>query len=126
MTDDRLDGSIGEAWSGEVPNGSHLNVVLGRRGSPTAAAIAGVLGEPAPRARAVPGLPLPGHGRAAHDGRGQQVTIPARALGRITWGAAQLGIAQGVLDAVADGLLDAGEAADVVMLAALWVDPERG
>ena len=45
-------------------------------------------------------------------------------LGRITWGAAQLGIAQGVLDAVADGLLDAGEAADVVILAALWVDPD--
>ena len=32
-------------------------------------------------------------------------------LGRLTWGAAQLGIAQGVLDAVADGSLDPAEAA---------------
>ena len=65
MTDDRLDGGIGEAWSGEVPNGSHLNVVVARRGSPTAAAIAGVARQPAARPRAVPRLPVAGHGRAA-------------------------------------------------------------
>ena len=29
---DPLDGRIGEAWSGEVPDGSHINVVLARRG----------------------------------------------------------------------------------------------
>jgi 5,6,7,8-tetrahydromethanopterin hydro-lyase len=39
----------------------------------------------------------------------------------ITWGAAQLGIAQGVLDAVADGLLDTS--GDVIVLVAVWVDP---
>ena len=39
----------------------------------------------------------------------------------ITWGAAQLGIAQGVLDAVADGLLEAS--GDIVVLVAVWVDP---
>ena len=33
-----LDGRIGEGWSGEAPNGSHVNIVLARRGSPTAAA----------------------------------------------------------------------------------------
>ena len=57
MTDDRLDGRIGEGWSGEAPNGSHINVVLARRGSPTAAAIVGGAGQPAARARAVPRLP---------------------------------------------------------------------
>ena len=35
-----IDGRVGEAWSGNVPNGSHINVVLARRGSPTAAAVA--------------------------------------------------------------------------------------
>jgi 5,6,7,8-tetrahydromethanopterin hydro-lyase len=39
----------------------------------------------------------------------------------ITWGAAQLGIAQGVLDAVADGLIDA--TGDLLVLVAVWVDP---
>jgi formaldehyde-activating enzyme len=39
----------------------------------------------------------------------------------ITWGAAQLGIGQGVLDAVADGLLEPTD--EVVVLVAVWVDP---
>ena len=39
----------------------------------------------------------------------------------LTWGAAQLGIGQGVLDAVADGLLEA--TGDLLVLVAVWVDP---
>jgi 5,6,7,8-tetrahydromethanopterin hydro-lyase len=39
----------------------------------------------------------------------------------ITWGAAQLGIAQGVLDAVADGLVETS--GDLLVLVAVWVDP---
>ncbi len=39
----------------------------------------------------------------------------------MTWGAAQLGIAQGVLDAVADGLIEAS--GDLLVLVAVWVDP---
>ena len=39
----------------------------------------------------------------------------------ITWGAAQLGIGQGVLDAVADGLIEA--TGDLLVLVAVWVDP---
>jgi 5,6,7,8-tetrahydromethanopterin hydro-lyase len=122
--DDPLDGRIGEAWSGEVPDGSHINVVLARRGSPTAAAAAGALASPRPGhlpflACLSPGVvvrpttivvnksPIEGEGR----------------IGPITWGAAQLGIAQGVLDAVDEGLLDPAEAADVVVLVAVWVDP---
>ena len=41
----------------------------------------------------------------------------------LTWGAAQLGIGQGVLDAVADGLVEAS--GDLLVLVAVWVDPER-
>jgi 5,6,7,8-tetrahydromethanopterin hydro-lyase len=39
----------------------------------------------------------------------------------MTWGAAQLGIGQGVLDAVADGLIEAS--GDLLVLVAVWVDP---
>jgi 5,6,7,8-tetrahydromethanopterin hydro-lyase len=122
---DRLDGRIGEAWSGEVPNGSHINLVLARRGSPTAAAAAAVLASPRPGH-----LPI----LACLKGAGTQVrpativvnkvTIEGDGLARMTWGAAQLGIAQGVLDAVAEGRLDAEEAADVLLLVAVWVDPD--
>src|SRR5947209_13524247 len=38
----------------------------------------------------------------------------------ITWGAGQLGIAQGVLDAVAEGLLE--PTADVLVFVAAWID----
>jgi 5,6,7,8-tetrahydromethanopterin hydro-lyase len=121
---DPLDGRFGEAWSGDVPNGSHINVGLARRGSPTAAAAAGALAGPRPGhvpflACLSPGIlvrpvtvvvnksPIEGDGR----------------LGPITWGAAQLGIAQGVLDAVADSLIDQAEAAEMIVLVAVWVDP---
>jgi 5,6,7,8-tetrahydromethanopterin hydro-lyase len=121
---DRLDGRIGEAWAGEVPNGSHINVVVGRRGSPTAAAIAGVLGSPRPGH--LPFLACLGPGVLVHP-----VTVivnksthesPEQA--RLTYGAAQLGIAQGVLDAVADGTIDAADAAELVLLVPVWVDPD--
>jgi len=39
----------------------------------------------------------------------------------MTWGAAQVGIAQGVLDAVADGVIEAS--GDLLVLVAVWVDP---
>ena len=121
---DPLDGRIGEAWSGEVPNGSHVNVVLARRGSPTAAAAAGALAGPRPGHLPFLACLSPGVlvrpvtvvvNKSSIEGGGT--------IGPITWGAAQLGIAQGVLDAVADRLIDPAEVAEVVVLVAVWVDP---
>jgi 5,6,7,8-tetrahydromethanopterin hydro-lyase len=120
---DALDGRIGEAWAGEVPNGSHINLVVARRGSPTAAAAAGALASPRPGH--APFLVCLGAGNLVRPATVvvNKSTLESEALRRITWGAAQLGIGQGVLDAVADGLLDAAEAHDLVLLVALWVDP---
>jgi 5,6,7,8-tetrahydromethanopterin hydro-lyase len=121
---DPLDGAIGEAWSGEVPNGSHINLVLARRGSPTAAAAAAVLASPRPGHLPILAC-LKGAGTPVRPATivVNKVTLDDDGLRRMTWGAAQLGIAQGVLDAVADGLLDAEEAGDVLVLVAVWVDP---
>lgn len=122
---DRLDGSIGEAWSGKVPNGSHINLVFARRGSPTAAAAAAVLASPRPGHLPILAC-LKGAGTPVRPATivVNKVTIEGDGLARMTWGAAQLGIAQGVLDAVAEGRLDAEEAADVLLLVAVWVDPD--
>lgn len=119
-----LDGRIGESWSGEVPNGSHINVVLARRGSPTAAAAAGALAGPRPGhlpylACLSPGVLV----RPATIVVNKSPIEGGGTLGPITWGASQLGIAQGVLDAVADGLIEPAEVAEVVILVAVWVDP---
>jgi formaldehyde-activating enzyme len=125
---DDLDGRIGEGWGGESPNGAHLNVVLARRGSPTAAAAVSMLAHPSPGH--TPVLVCVGPDQQSYE----PVFPPTLMMNKstaleerhqtMTWGAAQLGIAQGVLDAVADGLLDAKEAADLMLLVALWVDPE--
>ena len=40
----------------------------------------------------------------------------------LTWGAAQAGVARGVLDAVGDGVVPAGEVDDLLLVAAVWVD----
>src|SRR5205085_134226 len=55
-----------------------------------------------------------------------KATIASDLHGRITWGAAQLGVGQGVMDAVADGVLDPASADDLVLLVAAWVDPAAG
>lgn len=120
-----LDGRIGEGWSGEAPNGSHVNVVLARRGGATAAAAISMLAHPTPGH--TPVLVCVGPTQSEYEPVWPPTLMmnKATALGErhqtLTWGAAQLGIGQGVLDAVADGLLEASD--DVLVLVAVWVDP---
>lgn len=120
-----LDGRIGEGWAGVAPNGSHVNVVLARRGSPTAAAAISMLAHPAPGH--TPVLVCVGPTQAEYEPVWPPTLMMNKATATderhqtMTWGAAQLGIAQGVLDAVADGLVAAS--GDLLVLVAVWVDP---
>jgi formaldehyde-activating enzyme len=120
-----LDGRIGEGWGGVKPNGSHVNVVLARRGSATFAAAVSMLAQPSPGH--TPVLVCVGPEEAAYEPVWPPTLMMNKATARddthetMTWGAAQLGIGQGVLDAVADGLLEATD--DVLVLVAVWVDP---
>ncbi|HLX86981.1 MAG TPA: formaldehyde-activating enzyme, partial [Acidimicrobiales bacterium] len=41
-----------------------------------------------------------------------------------TWGAAQAGVASGVLGAVADGVIPIDAVDDLLLIAAVWVNPE--
>jgi len=125
MTLDDLDGRIGEGWSGDAPNGSHVNVVLARRGSPTAAAAISMLAQPS--AGHTPVLVCVGPTQAEYEPVWPPTLMMNKATAleaghqTMTWGAAQLGIGQGVLDAVADGLLEAS--GELLVLVAVWVDP---
>ncbi len=116
-----IDGRIGEAWSGEVPNGSHVTVVLAERGSPVAAAAVTALALPAKGH--TPILVCFAAGRPVWPPTimTNKATVEDDALARVTWGGAQLGIGEGVLDAVADGLLTPD--GETVVLVAVWVDP---
>ncbi len=125
MTPAELDGRIGEGWGGVKPNGSHVNVVLAARGSPTFAAAVSMFSQPSPGH--TPVLVCVGPDEASYEPVWPPTLMMNKATARdeqhetITWGAAQLGIGQGVLDAVADGLLEATD--DVIVLVAVWVDP---
>jgi 5,6,7,8-tetrahydromethanopterin hydro-lyase len=123
---DTLDGRIGEAWGGDSPDGCHINVVLARRGTAAAAAAATVLASPRPGH--TPFLVCLGAGTLVHPPTifVNKTTVDSEHLARLTWGAAQLGVGQGVLDAVADDLLDPGEAAETTVLAAVFIDPRAG
>jgi len=122
---DDLDGRIGEGWGGHAPDGAHVNVVLAKRGSPTAAAI-GMFAHPTPGH--APVLVCVGPTQEEYEPVWPPTLMMNKATAltdrhqTITWGAAQLGIGQGVLDAVADGLLEAS--GDLLVLVAVWIDPE--
>ena len=124
MNLDELDGRIGEGWGGLSPNGAHVNVVLARRGSPTAAAAISMLAHPSPGH--TPVLCCVGPSQPEYQPiwpptlMMNKTTATNEQIEKMTWGPGQLGIGRAVLDAVADGLLDA--TGDLVVLVALWLD----
>jgi len=127
MSHEDLDGRVAEAWGGNAgANGSHVNIVLARRGTPTAAAILGTLTTPRPGH--TPIMVVVGEDQPSYEPVWPPTIMINKATATedlhvsLTWGAAQLGIAQGVLDAVADGLLAATD--DVLVFVCVYVDPD--
>ena len=124
MNLEELDGRIGEGWGGLSPNGAHVNVVLARRGSPTAAAAVGMFAHPSPGH--TPILVCVGPDQPSYEPVWPPTLMMNKATAleerhqTLTWGAGQLGVAQGVLDAVADGFLE--PTGDLYVLVAIWID----
>lgn len=120
-----IDGRFAQGWGGRAPNGVHVNVVLGRRGTPTAAAI--VTAYTAPRQGFTPILVSLGEQQQSYVTLNPPTIILSKTEAQpgmpetLVFGAAQVGIAQGVLDTVADGLIKADQ--DTVVFVSLWVDP---
>lgn len=119
-----VDGRIAQGWGGSSPNGVHVNVILARRGSPTAAAMITAFAAPSPGFCPI-GVPV-GPDQPSYE----TVNPPVILLNKVpvdgfaetlVFGAATVGTAQGVLDCVADELLEADQ--ETVVFVALWVDP---
>jgi 5,6,7,8-tetrahydromethanopterin hydro-lyase len=121
---DEVDGRFGEAAAGSAPNASHINLVIARRGSPTAAAAAAAMTDVRPGH--APFLLCLGAGNLVRPATvvRTKTTIDSDRLGELTWGAAQLGIGQGVCDAVDSGLIPLEHVDDLVLLIAAWVDAD--
>ncbi|MFG2794111.1 formaldehyde-activating enzyme [Streptomyces sp. NPDC048419] len=114
---------IGESFVGDGANAAHTNVVIGRKGGPVETAWATALATPSAGhvpfmtvvRPSVPVKPLTLFvNKAAATGELHE---------RATWGSAQAGLAQGVLDAVAGDLIPAGDADELLIIAAVWVNP---
>jgi 5,6,7,8-tetrahydromethanopterin hydro-lyase len=114
---------IGESFVGSGADAAHVNTILGDRDGPVGTAWATALATPsaghAPFVAVLqPGLPVKPLTLFVNKAR-----IEGEQHGRLTWGAAQAGVAAGVADAVAEGALDEVEADDLLVIAAVWVDP---
>jgi len=116
---------LGEGFAGDGPNAAHVNTMLGPKDGPVGAAWATALATPraghTPFVVVVkPNVPVKPMtllvNKATVDGANERHA-------HLTWGAAQAGVATGVVAALRKGVIDAGEADDVVLVVAVWVNP---
>lgn len=114
---------IGESFVGDGAHAAHINTVLGPRNGPVGTAWASALASPSAGhvpfvAVLQPSLPV------------QPMTLfvtkaapESDTHGLMIWGPAQAGVAAGVADAVADGLIAADQLTELALIAAVWVNP---
>ena len=105
---------------GAGPNAAHVNTVLGPRDGAVGTAWATALATPseghAPFVVVLhPGLPVKPFTLLVNKAR-----IASDEHARMTWGPAQAGVASGVAEAVAQGMVFD---IDELLIAAVWVDP---
>lgn len=114
---------IGESFVGDGVNAAHVNTVFGHREGPAGVAWASALATPS-------------HGHVPFV-TVLRPSLPVKPLtlfvtkaapadddhGLLIWGPAQAGIAAGVAEALADGVITREQADSHVIIAAVWVNP---
>lgn len=123
-----IDGKFAQGWGGLAPNGVHVNVLLAARGTPTAAAITTAFTSPSEGF--TPVLVSLGETQQSYVTLNPPTVIVSKSAAvpglpeTLIFGAAQVGIAQGVLDTAAAGLVAADQ--ETIILVSLWIDPAAG
>ena len=115
---------IGESFIGDGVNAAHINVVLGRREGPVGTAWASALATPSAGhapfvAVAAPGIPVVPPTLFVN-----KAAIAGPVHGNMTWGPAQAGVAKGVGQALEESVIDIDDVANLVLIAAVWVNPQ--
>jgi 5,6,7,8-tetrahydromethanopterin hydro-lyase len=115
---------IGEAFVGTGPNAAHVNTVLGARGGPVETAWATALATP--RFGHVPFVVVLQPGLAVKPATlfVNKAPLAGEDHERLTWGAAQAGVAAGVTDAVLGRIIDEDALDELVLVVAVWVAPD--
>jgi 5,6,7,8-tetrahydromethanopterin hydro-lyase len=117
---------LGEGFTGDGVDAAHINTVLGAKDGPVGIAWATALATP--RAGHVPFVVV------------VQPNVPVKPMtlfvnkatveagsdrhAALTWGAAQAGVAAGVVAAVRKGIVRAEHADDLALITAVWVHPD--
>jgi 5,6,7,8-tetrahydromethanopterin hydro-lyase len=117
---------IGEGFAGDGPNAAHVNTVLGAKDGPVGSAWTTALATPrlghAPFVVvAEPNVPVKPFTLFVN-----KASIDGDAHARLTWGAAQAGVAAGVIAAVRKGVVPEAGADALLLIAAVWVNPAAG
>jgi len=117
---------IGESFIGTGAAAAHINTVLGARSGPAGVAWATALATP--RAGHTPFVAVlrPGVPARPLTLFVNKATVAGDAHATLTWGPAQAGVAAGVMDAVAAEVIPSQGVDDLVVVAAVWVDPRAG
>jgi 5,6,7,8-tetrahydromethanopterin hydro-lyase len=117
---------IGESFVGEGPDAAHTNLVIDRKRGPVETTWTAALATPtvghAPFVTVLrPNVPV------------KPLTLfvsKAEPVGELhqnaTWGAAQAGLVGGIAQALAEGLIPAEEADELLIIAAVWANPAVG
>ena len=114
---------IGESFVGDGAEAAHINTVLGHRNGPVGTAWATALATPSAGHTPFVAVLRPGVPVKPLTLFVNKAAIVSDEHGTLTWGAAQAGVAGGVADAVADGIIAAPDAEAFVLIAAVWVNP---
>jgi 5,6,7,8-tetrahydromethanopterin hydro-lyase len=114
---------VGEAFVGSGPHAAHVNTVLGARGGPVESAWATSLAMPRPGHVAFVCVVRPGLAVKPFTLFVNKAPLSGPDHERLTWGAAQAGVASGTLKAVADDIVPAVHVDELLLIAAVWVDP---
>jgi 5,6,7,8-tetrahydromethanopterin hydro-lyase len=115
---------IGESFQGEGVNAAHINVVLGRRDGPVGTAWATALATPSTGHAPFVTVAQPGVPAVPPTLFVNKAAIAGPVHANLTWGAAQAGVAQGIGQALEQSVIDNGDVDNIVLIAAVWVNPD--
>jgi 5,6,7,8-tetrahydromethanopterin hydro-lyase len=117
---------LGEGFAGEGPNAAHVNTMLGTKNGPVGAAWATALATPTAGHTPFVVVVKPNVAAKPMTLFVNKATVDTAddAHAHLTWGAAQAGVAAGVTSAVREGVVRAEDVDDLVLVVAVWVNPE--
>lgn len=115
---------IGESFVGEGAEAAHVNTVLGMLGGPVETAWVTALATPRAGHVAFVATVSPGVAVRPFTLFVNKAPIDGERHATLTWGAAHAGVAAGVMAAVAEDTVTEAEASGLLLVVAVWVNPE--